>query len=199
VSRHTILNIVLAVIAATLVGAVIYLDNVNDNPAASGTLTTATTSTTLAASTTDSTMIPTTTIAPTDPPTTAAPATEAPTTVPPPTEPPPTEPPTTLPPTTLPPPERALVPVVVTSAGSSGERVGPTVYLLSLGGWTDIRGVNGAVPAPFTIVYYVDGFQNAAEQMAVDMSLPLTSVAPLASAPPVSGLGNAALVVYLGG
>ena len=91
------------------------------------------------------------------------------------------------------------MPVVVTSASSTGERVGPTVYLLSLAGWTDIRGVNGAVPAAFTIVYYVDGFQSSAEQMALDMSIPITSVAPIAAAPPISGLGNAALVVYLGG
>jgi hypothetical protein len=91
------------------------------------------------------------------------------------------------------------VPVVVTSAGSNGERVAPTVFLLASGGWSDIRGLNGSVPATATTIYFVDGFQNAAELMAVDMTLPVTSVAPIAAAPPIAGLGNAALVVYLGG
>ena len=34
--------------------------------------------------------------------------------------------------------------------------------------------------------------------MAADMALPLTQVAPLAGAPPVAGLGDAVLLVYLG-
>ena len=128
------------------------------------------------------------------PPTTLPPAT----TEPPTTLPPTTLPPTTLPPTTLPPPDRASVPVVVTSAGLDGERVGPTVYVLALTGWTNIRGVNGVVRLPVTTVFYVDGFQNAAEQMAADMSLPVTQIAPMSAAPPVAGLGDAVLLVYLG-
>ena len=109
-----------------------------------------------------------------------------------------TEPPTTLPPTTLPPADRAVVPVVVTSAGLSGDRVGPARYLLSLTGWTNIRGVNGLVELPLTTIFYADGFQNSAEQMALDMALPVTQIAPLPSAPPVAGLGDAALLVYFG-
>ena len=188
-SRHTILNICLAVLAVGLVGAVIYLEQSND-AAGEGTPTTIAASSTEVTTTVDPTTIPSTTLD-----TTTVPAT----TLPPPTVPPTTEPPTTLPPTTLPPPERALVPVVVTSAGSTGERVGPTVYLLSLGGWSDVRGLNAAVPTTATVIYFAEGFQNAAELLAVDMTLPVTSVAPLATAPPISGLGNAALVVYLGG
>jgi hypothetical protein len=188
VTRHTFLNIVLAILAVGLVGSVVYLET-NDGESAG----TDTTITTLTTTTIEPTTVAPTTTQPAT--TTAAPeSTVAPTTAP-----PPTEPPTTLPPTTLPPPERPLVPVVVTSAGTTGERVGPTVYLLSTAGWSDIRGVNAAVPATATVVYFVDGFQNAAELMALDMSLPVTSVAPLATAPPVAGLGNAALVVYLGG
>ncbi len=189
-SRKVFLNIVLAVLAVGLVGAVVYLEVNNGESAEPATTLSSTTQ-----STTTTTVAPTT-IAPTTlPPTTLPP--EA--TLPPTTLPPTTEAPITLPPTTLPPPERPFVPVVVTSAGSTGERVGPTVYLLSLAGWSDIRGVNAAVPSTATVVYYVDGFQNAAELMALDMSLPVTSVAPLATAPPVAGLGNAALVVYVGG
>ncbi len=55
------------------------------------------------------------------------------------------------------------------------------------------------MPATATTIYFAEGFQSAAELMAVDLTLPVTSVAPLATAPPVAGLGNAALVVYLGG
>ncbi len=90
------------------------------------------------------------------------------------------------------------MPVVVTSAGLSGERVGPATYLLSVAGWTNIRGVNGFVQVPQTTIFYADGFQNSAELMALDMSLPITQTAPLAAAPPVAGLGDAALLVYLG-
>lgn len=183
-NRHVVVNIVLALIALSLVGWALYLENDDGTAAPATTTTTSTTTTTL-------------------PPTTLAPTTVAPTTVPETTLPsttlaPTTLPPTTLPPTTLPPPDRALVPVVVTAAGLNGERVGPTAYLLSLAGWTDVRGVNGAVQLPATIIYYVDGFQNAAELMAVDMQQPLTSVQPIAAMPPVAGVGNAALVVYLG-
>ena len=183
VSRHAIVNIVLGLVAAALVAAVIYLQ-VDERSAPAATTTIATT--------TSTTMPPTTT----DPPTTTLdrrPRPCRPTTVP-----PTTVPPTTLPPTTVPPPDRAFVPVVVTSAGLSGDRVGPATFLLSLAGWTDIRGVNGVVQVPLTTIFYADGFQNAAELMAADMALPVTQIAPLASAPPVAGLGDAALLVYFG-
>ncbi len=88
-------------------------------------------------------------------------------------------PPTTLPPTTLPPADRALVPVVVTSAGLSGDRVGPG-DVSPVTGWVDQhpwRQRRGQMPA--TTIFYADGFQNSAEQMALDMALPLTQVAPL--------------------
>jgi hypothetical protein len=179
VSRHAIVNILLGVVAAVLVAAVIYL-RVGDGSSSAAT-------TTIATTTTSTTVPPTTT----DPPTTTT--IEPPTTVP-----ATTAPPTTSPPTTLPPADRAVVPVVVTSAGLSGERVGPSTYLLSLTGWTNTRGVNGVVQVPLTTIYYADGFQNSAELMAADMALPVTQIAPLASAPPVAGLGDAALLVYFG-
>jgi len=182
VSRHAIFNTVLGIVATALVAALIYLQ-VNDDTALPAT-------TTIATTTTSTTLPPTTT----DPPTTLPPTT----TEPPTTLPPTTEAPTTLPPTTLPPADRAVVPVVVTSAGLSGDRVGPATYFLSLAGWTNIRGVNGLVELPSTTIFYADGFQNSAEQMALDMALPVTQIAPLPSAPPVAGLGDAALLVYFG-
>ena len=190
-SRHTIFNIALAFVVLGLVGAVVYLESTNDDDGGAAVVMT---TTTLAPTTLPPTTLEPTTLAPTTfDPTTVVPPTLETTTVP------TTEAPTTLPPTTLPPPERPFVPVVVTSAGSNGERVGPTVFLLASGGWADIRGLNGAVPVTATTIYFIDGFQNAAELMAADMTLPVTSVAPIAAAPPIAGLGNAALVVYLGG
>ncbi len=175
-SRHVVVNVVLALIALSLVGGVVYLEATNrETPATTTTSTSTTTTTTL-------------------PPTTLPPTTVPPTTVPPTT----TEAPTTLPPTTLPPPERGVVPVVVTSAGLNGERVGPTTYLLGVGGWADVRGVNGIVQLPATTIFYADGFQSSAEQMAVDMSLPVDRIAPKTEMPPVAGSESAVLVVYLG-
>jgi hypothetical protein len=54
------------------------------------------------------------------------------------------------------------------------------------------------VQVPLTTIFYADGVQNAAELMATDMALPGTQIAPLASAPPVAGLGDAALLGCLG-
>jgi cytoskeletal protein RodZ len=172
-SRRSVLNMILGALAVGLVSVVVYLE--------------ATDATSAAATTTSST---TTTLPPTTTSTTSTTSTSTTSTST-------TSTTSTLPPTTLPPPERGLVPVVVTSASLSGERVGPTAYLLSVTGWTDVRGVNGAVTVSATVVYFADGLQNAAELMAVDLQIPVTSVAPLATAPPVAGLGNAGLLVYL--
>jgi len=104
-----------------------------------------------------------------------------------------------LPPTTLPPPERALVPVVVSSGPSNGDRLAPGAFLLGSVGWSDIRPLNGSVPLTQTTVFYVDGLQASAELLAVDGGLAVTSIAPMADAPPVAGLANAQLLFYLGG
>jgi hypothetical protein len=105
----------------------------------------------------------------------------------------------TLPPTTLPPPERGLVTVVVSSGSTAGQRLQPTVFFMSLAGYTNIRGVNGAVPLVKSVVYYAEGFQAAAEVLAIDAGLEVTDVAPMSEAPPVAGLGLAQLLLYLGG
>jgi len=168
-TRHRILTALVAVIAVVVVAAVIYLETSSSSSAAA----TTTTSTTTTSTTT-----------PTLPPTTLPPT---------------TLPPTTLPPTTLPPPERALVPVVVSSGPSNGDRLAPGAFLLGSVGWSDIRPLNGSVPLTQTTVFYVDGLQASAELLAVDGGLAVTSIAPMADAPPVAGLANAQLLFYLGG
>ena len=178
--RHRLLIALVALIAVSTTGAVIYLETSSSGSAAPMTRTSTTTSTT----TTTSTV----------PPTTVPPSTTLPTTVP-----PTTVPPTTVPPTTVPPPERALVPVVVSSGPSNGARVAPQAFLLGTVGWSDIRPLNGSVALTQTTVFFVEGLQAAAEMLAVDAGLPITSVAPMADAPPVAGLANAQLLFYFGG
>ena len=170
-TRARFLTALVAFIAVGVLGAVVFLESTNASSAAE---TTTTTSSTTSTSTTS-----TTTTSTTQPPTTL--------------------PPTTLPPTTLPPPDRSTVAVVVSSGSTTGARVRPTAYVMSTVGWSDIRDLNGSVPLAETVVFYADGFQSAAELFALDASLPITAIAPMSTAPPVAGLGNAQLLVYLGG
>lgn len=178
-TRARFLTALVALIAIGVIGAVVYLESTNASSAAG------TTSTSSTSSTTSSTTPTSTTSSTTSTSTTTSTTT--------------TLPPSTLPPTTLPPPERSTVPVVVASGSTTGARVKPTAYLLALAGWSDIRDLNGSIPLAATTVYYADGFQNAAELLALDASQPVTAVAPMSVAPPVAGLGNAQLLIYLGG
>ena len=197
-TRHRLLIALMALIGV-VVAAVIYLETSNSSSAAA-TTTTSTTST----SATTSTLLPTTEAPTTEAPTTVTPITEAPTTVTPITEAattvtPTTLPATTLPATTLPPPERSLVPVVVSSGPSNGTRLAPQAFLLGTVGWSDIRPLNGSVAFTQTTVFFTEGLQAAAELLAVDAGLPVTSIAPMADAPPVAGLADAQLLFYFGG
>jgi len=174
-TRHRLLIALVALIAVSATAAVIYLETSSSSSAAPTTTTSTTTSTTTTTST-----VPTSTVPPTTLPAT-------------------TLPPTTVPPITLPPPERALVPVVVSSGPSNGARVAPQAFLLGTVGWSDIRPLNGSVALTQTTVFFVEGLQAAAEMLAVDAGLPITSVAPMVDAPPVAGLSNAQLLFYYGG
>ena len=174
-SRHRILTALVALIALGVVGAVVYLETANSSSAAATTTTTTTTTST------------TTTLPPTTTTTTTTTTTVPPTTLP----------PTTT--TTLPPPERALVPVVVSSGPSDGQRLAPGAQLIAAVGWTDIRALTGSLPLTETVIFYADGMLASAELLATDTGLELTSVAPLADAPPVAGLANAQLLFYFGG
>ena len=87
----------------------------------------------------------------------------------------------------------------MSSGSTAGQRLQPTVFFMSLAGYTNIRGVNGAVPLVKSVVYYAEGFQAAAEVLALDAGFEVTDVAPMSEAPPVAGLGAAQLLLYLGG
>lgn len=207
-TRSRILTALVALIAISVIGSVVHLETSAAGPRPTPTTRTATstttTSTTTAAPTTTTptgpTLPTTATVPPTIvPPTTMASTTVPPTTVVPSTVAPTTVAPTTVPPTTVPPPERSTVAVVVSSGSTEGLRLQPTAYILSTIGWTNVRDLNGSIPLQAPVVYFAEGFQAAAELLAVDASLPVTSIAPFAAAPPVAGLGDAQLLLYLGG
>lgn len=191
-SRHRILIAFGALLAFGAVAAVIYLETSNNSTAMPATAAVST----LAPPTLVSTLPSTT---PVSTPTSEAPTSLATTTLAPTTQAPTTLPPSTLPPTTVPPPERALVPVVVSSGPSNGDRLRPGALLLGAVGWTDIRALTGSVALTDTTVFYVDGLQAAAELLAADASVPVTAIAPMPEAPPVAGLVNAQLLFYFGG
>jgi hypothetical protein len=151
------------------------------------------------------TLVPSTTVAPSATATTAAPPTTAlPTTT--------AEPPTAstvataitvastpdVTSTTVGPVERSAVAVVVSSGPSSDARLTPGAELLAAVGWTDIRPLTGAVTLADTVVFHVDGSEEAARLLAVDAGLAPTSIAPMSEAPPVAGLSDAQLLFYFG-
>ena len=78
-------------------------------------------------------------------------------------------------------------------------RLAPQAFLLGTVGWSDIRPLNGSVPLTQTTVFFVHGLQAAAELLAVDAGLPISSIAPMTDAPPVAGLATAQLLFYYGG
>ena len=173
-STHAIVNIVLAVVAVGLVGAALYLESTD---AAATTTTTSTTTTTTT----------TTTIPPTTTSTTTTSTTSTTTT-------------TTIPPTTVPPPPRDFLPMLVVNGSNVGERLDPMIELLRELGYEEIRGVTGAVLAPTTKIYVAeDDFRNAGDVLAIDIGLTPDDVLLFDDAPPVAGIGNALMILYLGG
>ncbi|MEO1058450.1 MAG: LytR C-terminal domain-containing protein [Actinomycetota bacterium] len=128
---------------------------------------------------------PTTTAAPTTtsaPPTTAAPTTTA---APPPAEPPPID--------------RASVALVVANGSTIGGIAGTTADAASELGWTNVSIGDGTEVFGGTVVYFVDGFGDAANQLAADLGLE-GFVVPIDGAPALQGdaLEGAQVLLYLG-
>jgi hypothetical protein len=178
VTRSIVLKIVIAFLAVALVGTVVFLETSGDDAAATTTTSTTTSTTTTVAPTT----APATT---TSTSTTSTTPTTSTTT-------------TTTEPTPLFP--RSAYALLVVNGSNQGARLDPTVGLLRLGGYENIRGAAGAILTPETTIYYSeDLFRGAAERLADDMGLPLDRIFPIADGPPIAALGNAQLVIYLGG
>jgi hypothetical protein len=203
VNRRIVANTFVALAIVGVVGAVFFLEWTDGRGGDSAPTESPTTISPTNSSTTTS---PPTTLAPTTlEPSTLAPTTLAPTTIVTTTLAPTTLAPTTVPPTTIAttttvaPPPQEFIPVVVSNAGTVGERVGLTLFRLAELGYRDARGLNATVPQTDTIVYYQPEWYPAAERLALELGLAATAIAPIESAPPVAGLDNALLLVYLGG
>jgi hypothetical protein len=100
----------------------------------------------------------------------------------------------------VPPGERGFTGVLVVNGTSAGERLAPVIERLRGLGYGDVRGVVGAAQATRTSLYYVEGALPLAQRLAIDLGFVLGEIAvePIESAPPVSGVGTAFVMVYLG-
>ncbi len=98
------------------------------------------------------------------------------------------------------PTERFFVGVLVVNGTSAGERLQPVINRISDRGYFDVRGVVGAVQAQETTIYYVEPFLGEAQILAADLGFAPGEVPilPASEAPPVSGIGVAKVIVYLG-
>ncbi len=158
----------------------------------------------------DATIIPSTTTevpqptaASTTTTTAATTTTTTTTTVPDTTEPETTEPDTTEPDPTdsVPPelPERSDLNVAAANgANVAGAALNIATQLEDLG-YSNVEPLNGTDFAEFTIVYYADGFEDAALRLADDLDLLAEFVGPLVDSPSVPDLpADVELLVYIG-
>jgi hypothetical protein len=108
-----------------------------------------------------------------------------------------TESPSTSEPSTL--PDRADISVVTANgSGIAGAAAANAARLESVG-YVDVVPRNGTTVVDLTVVYYVDGFEEAAQRLATDLDLLPEFIAPLDQAPEVLDLpADAQLVAYIG-
>ncbi len=98
------------------------------------------------------------------------------------------------------PDERFFVGVLVVNGTPTGQRLAPLVDRIRDVGYSDVRGVVGAVQVLETTIYYAGDARAEAGVVAADLGYEPGSVnvAPVEEAPPVAGLGTARVMVYLG-
>lgn len=179
VSRAAVLNIVLAVLAASIVVTVVYLETSGEDAAA-----TTTTSTTTTSTTTTTTIAPTTTSSPSTTSTSTSTTTST----------------TTTTVEQLPLFPRENYALLVVNGSSQGARLDPTIGLLRLVGYANIRGAAGAVLTPESSIYYLEEpFRDAAVRLADDVGMSLDQLALFSESPPIAARGDAQLIIYLGG
>jgi hypothetical protein len=187
------------VVALLSIGAGVAIAGLPDNTSVDATIIPPTTTTTTEPP------APTTTVAPTttEPETTEPETTEPETTEVESNEPETTEPEASTPDTTdsVPAelPERGDVVVVA----ANGANVAGAALRMATGleelGYVDIAQLNGSDIVEFSVVYYADGFEDAALRLAEDLDLLDEFVAPLEDAPAVVDLpDDVELLVYIG-
>lgn len=95
------------------------------------------------------------------------------------------------------PPRESVAVVVANGAGEDG-LAGRTAEPLIALGWTNMRTTTGLDVLDTTTVYYLDGFEASASQLAVDLGLSPDAIAPVAFAPELAEPLLAQLIAYLG-
>jgi hypothetical protein len=129
---------------------------------------------------------PSTTTSTTPPTTSVAPATTAP------------PPDTTVAPAPVL-PERSDVRVAVANGANIAGAAARFATLLEGIGYVDVSTLDGTGISETSVVYHADGLELLAARLAVDLQLPPTAIAPLATAPPVDGLAaDTQLLAYIG-
>ncbi|MFN3255486.1 MAG: hypothetical protein ACE37B_07305 [Ilumatobacter sp.] len=195
-SRTTVLNLILGIIALGLVATLVILET-SDDAASTSTSTTPTSTTTTTTATVPATTSTTTTTTTTTSTTTTLLATTSTTSVP-----ASTVPASTVPASTEVPIERFFVAVVVVNGSTAGERLDPVVQSLRDRGYGFVRGLGGAVLVQDTVLYALDeSFIGEAEVVAADLGFAPgdVEIQLFDDAPPVSGVLDAKVIVYLGG
>jgi hypothetical protein len=91
-----------------------------------------------------------------------------------------------------------LIVVAANGANVAGAALRMATRLEELG-YVDIAPLNGTDIVEFTVVYYADGFEEAAQRLAEDLDLLAEFVGPLEDAPAVADLpDDVELLVYIG-
>jgi cytoskeletal protein RodZ len=187
------------VVALLSIGAGVAIAGLPDNTSVDATIVPPATTTT---TTTTEVPAPTTTVAPTTVPETTEPETTEPET----TEPETTE--TTEPETTAPEttdsvpgelPERSDLIVVAANGSNVAGAAQRMATRLEEIGYVDVAQLNGSDIVEFSVVYYAEGFEEAALRLAEELDLLDVFVAPLEEAPAVADLpDDVELLVYVG-
>jgi hypothetical protein len=166
------------IVALLAIGAGVAIAGLPDNSPAAATLAPPTVATTTTIEVPD----PTTTVAPTTVPETTEPST--------------TETTDSVPEEL---PERSDLIVVAANGANVAGAALRMATLLEEFGYVDIAQLNGSDIFEFSVVYYADGFEEAALRLAEDLALLPDFVAPLDDAPAVADLpDDVELLVYIG-
>ena len=102
---------------------------------------------------------------------------------------------TTVPPTTV---ARANVKVQVANATSTPGVATRVTQTLQTQGWNTLPPVNSTTQVASSMVYYASGKKVAGAQIAQELGLPVTAIAPLTAAVPVTGATGDDIVVLVG-
>lgn len=100
--------------------------------------------------------------------------------------------------TTVPLPDRnEVVAATANGSGLQGSALRVADFLETLG-YVDVSRYNGTDLVDLTVVYFADGYDQAAARMAADLDLLPEFIAPIAEAPLVVDLGLVHLLAYVG-